>query len=547
MATATITTTRQKTSRPSSQSWTATKNGGASAKVFDDPMRNVKSLYAPAARAFVQRDVALTHTLMEAAFAILNAHPIQLAAAQDSSVNLRRKWDVLRITLETTVYTSASPTFTPGSSSADAPISPDKLPASLRSILSTSPPDLVDSLVQRSLTLWAPQGYASAPSFLPVSIISALAFAAIKLDCAPAGRSLIETWLAQRGEVVANPDTLISPLVDITAEGYEKILDVYCLQILPRLGEWDYAMEFLKYEPELPIDKRKHIYTSLKTLHTEVMNPVTPAIRVSRSSSSSSPSTTTPSSTSSSPSPASSGTATPNGLINGAVKHRTTSSLSASSFSSQSSQQTIKASQHPNSIAQRMEGGMINGHSSLVHATNGSSTPPGVKSPSPSRSPRTHAQDVGSPMGTTSRPQRSRSDTGSSRTALPFLPPPSALSTSSHPGSSSSSPSSLRDRSQRPVGMIDVFRDWIARSLSLGGPRVSPQERMLRVAFIVMVALVPILAYIARLRRGVRAGVRPAPGKLIVARRGAAGGAGTVKWLWEALKDGVVMAGKGLV
>jgi len=39
-----------------------------------------------------------------------------------------------------------------------------------------------------------------------------------------------------------------------TAEGgYEKVLEVYILNILPALGEWVYARQFLEYKTELTV------------------------------------------------------------------------------------------------------------------------------------------------------------------------------------------------------------------------------------------------------------------------------------------------------
>ena len=44
----------------------------------------------------------------------------------------------------------------------------------------------------------------------------------------------------------------------VTAEdGYEKVLEVYILNILPALGEWAYARQFLEYETELPVESRE--------------------------------------------------------------------------------------------------------------------------------------------------------------------------------------------------------------------------------------------------------------------------------------------------
>src|ERR1700722_8923208 len=65
----------------------------------------LRSMYNRAARAFLHRDVAQIHSLLTSAFAILQP---PASYRSDSLVTHRRKWDILRITLETTIY--ASPT-----------------------------------------------------------------------------------------------------------------------------------------------------------------------------------------------------------------------------------------------------------------------------------------------------------------------------------------------------------------------------------------------------------------------------------------------------
>lgn len=67
-----------------------------------------------------------------------------------------------------------------------------------------------------------------------------------------------------------------------------------------------------------------------------------------------------------------------------------------------------------------------------------------------------------------------------------------------------------------------------------------------------MTVVLPLVAFVMRLRirRGLPAS-SPAPGsssssRRLMARPGA-GGSGMVRWVYEAVRDSVVMAGKGLV
>ncbi len=63
--------------------------------------------YTRAVRAFLHRDIVLTHTLLTSAFALITP---PLTSSPDSLAERRRKWDVLRITLDVTVYTAPPPT-----------------------------------------------------------------------------------------------------------------------------------------------------------------------------------------------------------------------------------------------------------------------------------------------------------------------------------------------------------------------------------------------------------------------------------------------------
>jgi len=61
------------------------------------------------------------------------------------------------------------------------------------------------------------------------------------------GRMIIEDWLSRRDpqdDGVRNRDA------------YDKVLELYILHILPKIGQWDYAKEFLEYESELPAARR---------------------------------------------------------------------------------------------------------------------------------------------------------------------------------------------------------------------------------------------------------------------------------------------------
>ena len=211
----------------------------------------LNSLYNRAARAFVLRDIALTYSLLQSGFALLKPPTI---IVPDSLSEHRRKWDILRITFESTVYTSP-------------PSSTESLPEALRTNLIESPQALATLIYSRSLALFTPSNEglsktALNAAYLPYQVISTLVYCTLKIDAPDVGRIVIEDWLARREphySLERSPEKL-------EGGGYEKTLELYTLHILPKLEQWDYAKEFLEYESELTSQRREVKFFMLKNL-----------------------------------------------------------------------------------------------------------------------------------------------------------------------------------------------------------------------------------------------------------------------------------------
>lgn len=86
---------------------------------------------------------------------------------------------------------------------------------------------------------------------MPSKVLVTLVLASLKTDCAVVGRWMVEEWLARRGN--------IQPALtgQVGEDGYAKVLEVYCLNVLPVLEEWEYAVEFLEYEGELTPERKQ--------------------------------------------------------------------------------------------------------------------------------------------------------------------------------------------------------------------------------------------------------------------------------------------------
>lgn len=219
----------------------------------------LRSLYPRAANAFLQRDFSLTQSLLTSAFALIGP---PASVGEDELATHRRKWDILRITLETTVYTSPPPLD-----------NTDAFPAALRANQTMSPQAFVNSVYARSLQLFTPSNTALNvnSTYLPYQIVVTLVSAGVKLSCSDISRSIIEDWLARRV-----PDDS-----EQSRKGYTKVLEHYCLHVLPRLEEWQYAEDFLQYERELDVKVRSVSGRPLLTMDVELII----AVELGRSSS----------------------------------------------------------------------------------------------------------------------------------------------------------------------------------------------------------------------------------------------------------------------
>ena len=84
--------------------------------------------------------------------------------------------------------------------------------------------------------------------YLPPQVVVTLILASMKLNAPEVGKGMVEDWLSGRGD----PESVLEG-----DDGYERIIELYCLHLLPRLEEWDLAAEFLQYEGELGVTKKQ--------------------------------------------------------------------------------------------------------------------------------------------------------------------------------------------------------------------------------------------------------------------------------------------------
>ncbi|KAG9055683.1 hypothetical protein FS842_001490 [Serendipita sp. 407] len=221
-----------------------------SSKKVGSTKSTLRTLYEQAKLAFLQRNLALADKLVTQAFTLLAA-PLSHGGVQSEEGEIgqktadpldsqRRKWDILRITLQTTVYTSQP---------SEATLSPLKFLHRLRS---------------QSLKLFTPVGAVASISNVPDTVVLLLIVSALKLEEVNTAKDWVEEWLMSR-----NPqrEDTIDPQINASdatnsppMTSYERIIDIYVLHVLPRLDLWDDAVEFLRYESEMREEVKEYIF-----------------------------------------------------------------------------------------------------------------------------------------------------------------------------------------------------------------------------------------------------------------------------------------------
>ncbi|KAF7771597.1 hypothetical protein Agabi119p4_5908 [Agaricus bisporus var. burnettii] len=440
----------------------------------------MRPLYNRATRAFLHRDTRLTYTLLEAAFA--NLHP-PLTSVCDSFADDRRKWDILRITLESTVYAS-NPSQTEQSA----------LPDPLRSSLSETPHVLISNLYNRSLSLFTPTDSvisSPSPAYLPSQVLATLVLASLKVECPDFGRVMIEDWLARRDPAIMAMDGESEH-----ESGYSKILDLYCLHVLPKLQQWEYALEFLEYESELSSKTRDHLKSRLSILQA-------------RSSD------------------AASQSAVPDGFGSSTPRpHSPAPSTSSSSSLSTASTHTVVPSNRPNGLA-------------------------GIRSRSRSSSDSSKSDATARAVSRSHRPHLSTFQNGHARPSISR----SRKSRTASSSSTSRTQSSVHPRVSPVAQSTAVTR---LSTYSLVKAAIQPYLKTSRIATVFLIFVVlPLVSFLVRRRRramtsrGTSAGSAAVTNAELVRRRLGGMEAGLLGRFWgevlRAVTDTVKMAGSGLV
>ncbi|GAA6015726.1 hypothetical protein JCM10207_008776 [Rhodosporidiobolus poonsookiae] len=269
-------------------------SSSSAAPLASSSLSEARQLYNQASRAFIVRDWSGTASLLHDAYLAVPPAPVEAwveSVVRGNSgilpaVDLRRRLDILKITFLATARSSPSSSNGTNSLSKLLELPPDELIKALwHSAISAG-----DSPAESTTADILPT---PAAAFLHPSLANALTFAALKLDDPRAARAIAEAWF---GSVDAEVEKLVwetSAQIDLAADfpldavgtangstggmsgssflggsggasgaarskneearralvgGWLKLLDVLVLHVLPQLGEYEAAGDFVRLQ-----------------------------------------------------------------------------------------------------------------------------------------------------------------------------------------------------------------------------------------------------------------------------------------------------------
>ncbi|GET04462.1 microbody (Peroxisome) proliferation protein peroxin 26 [Rhizophagus clarus] len=144
----------------------------------------------------------------------------------------------------------------------------------IKRLLERSPEKVVNDVWLKVIN----EGYDEETGEVPGEVVVACILFCLNQQQALNGRNIIEEWLN------ALPDELILHLERISSKGatedpilksYEKVVELYVLQVLPKLRDWDLASKFL-VDNEVINKERKKVYEHTLLKLKEKSNKPTP-------------------------------------------------------------------------------------------------------------------------------------------------------------------------------------------------------------------------------------------------------------------------------
>jgi hypothetical protein len=208
-----------------------------------------RSLYTRATTSFVKKEFVVAYEVAENGLGLLNrtrahthtahhATSLEQDEDEDGMEEWKIKWDILRLTIEALVY--CEPSLIHSSEKGKT-----KIPNTLEELLTSYSPDaLVEKMYGRSLELFFGSGGLLSVSVpLPASVALTLVMAGLKVGAVERSRGIAEEWFALRDEA---EETNAQGNEEKEKIGHRKMLRVYGERILPMLGEWDEALQWIE-------------------------------------------------------------------------------------------------------------------------------------------------------------------------------------------------------------------------------------------------------------------------------------------------------------
>ncbi|RIA82200.1 hypothetical protein C1645_863231 [Glomus cerebriforme] len=221
-------------------------------------LQTLTSLYQKAKQDFLLRKYDSAHSLCSSAISKLTNF-LPVSSSPSAKILQTKIWN-LYINLVAAILAEKSPILTKD--------------LEIERLLERSPEKVVNDVWLKVVN----EGYGEETGEVPGEVVVACILFCLNQQEAPNGRNIIEEWFnALSDELILHLEHMSSKgaIDDPVLKSYEKVVELYVLQVLPKLRDWDLASKFLA-DNEVINKERKKVYEQTLLKLKERLNKPTP-------------------------------------------------------------------------------------------------------------------------------------------------------------------------------------------------------------------------------------------------------------------------------
>ncbi|KAG0212084.1 hypothetical protein BGX28_006845 [Mortierella sp. GBA30] len=250
------------------------------------PLTQILILYHKATSTFLLRQLATAYSLSLEALELLSKTNQDFGLDQSTDISARRSFLILKQKLwilHATIFGAMLTDRSTAAAASDADGARSLVHGVRKRVSGSSSKDSPEKLVK---DLWRRivEDYCGLEGDVDGQVMVPFALLCINQKLFALGRQIVETYLATIPEgllihletaagVALAPGGPSGDSKDPLIINYERLVELYVIHILAKLGEWDYAAEFLQYNSVLSETTKKTYSKILGKLHQKSLRP----------------------------------------------------------------------------------------------------------------------------------------------------------------------------------------------------------------------------------------------------------------------------------